>query len=84
MTLQYIMYSLAFIRCYSCKKSKTKSFPPVVRWVEGQYDNTVVSDTDQNIQGPTMHLCAKFGCSTPKGLGGVGGHRDKHADRLIY
>lgn len=50
----------------------------------GQYDNTVVSDTDQNIQGPTMHLCAKFGCSTPKGLGGVGGQRNKHADRLIY
>lgn len=49
----------------------------------GQYDNTVVSDTDQNIQGPTVHLCAKFGCSAPKGLG-VGGQRNKHADRLMY
>lgn len=30
-----------------------------------------------------MHLCAKFGCPTPDGVGGVGGQRKKNIHRYI-
>lgn len=30
-----------------------------------QHDYIIISDVNKNLQGPNMHLCAKFGCSSP-------------------
>lgn len=31
-----------------------------------QYGNAIISNTDQNLQGPEMHLFAGFGCRKRK------------------
>lgn len=48
--------------------------------VARQHDDAVLSCTAKNLQGPEMYLHAKFGCSSPDGVGGVSGQRHKQTD----
>lgn len=34
--------------------------------VTRQYDDIILADIDENLQGPQMNLCAKFDCPPPK------------------
>lgn len=36
-------------------------FQPAVRWtVSKEHDGFIMSDFDENLQGPTMYMCASF------------------------
>lgn len=63
------------------KKQQTQIILTCCQAVARQHDDAVISDADKNLPGPTMYVCAKFGCWTPDGLGAVFGQRNKHTDR---
>lgn len=56
--------------CLNAKKS-----------IAGQHDDIILSDMDKTLQGPKIHLCAKFGYSAPCCVG-VSGQRNKHMQIL--
>lgn len=43
--------------------------------VARQHDDVILSDTDENLQNPKMHLCGSFGRSTCDCVGGVCGQK---------
>lgn len=47
-------------------------------------DDVIIYDVVKNFQEPKMYLCTKFVCSVPDCGGGVGGQRNKLAERQIF
>lgn len=39
--------------------------------VTRQYDDIILADIDENLQGPEMNLCAKFDCPPTNQAGGI-------------
>lgn len=44
------------------KQQQTQIILTCCKAVARQHDDAVISDADKNPPGPTMYVCAKFGC----------------------
>lgn len=45
--------------------------------VTRQYDDIIIADIDENLQGPEMNLCAKFDCPPTNQAGGICKKKEK-------